>query len=118
MRSRIRFLVIGFAAGTITGILGSGGGMVLVPLLSNFCKEDEKQVFSCSLGIMLPICVCCVLFQSRFTAVSAQDALPYLIGGSIGGVLSVFASKRISTVWLHRFFGLLLLWSGLKCLFS
>lgn len=118
MRSRVRFLITGVAAGAITGILGSGGGMVLVPLLSIFCREDENRIFPHSLGIMLPICVCSLLVQSSLAALPFQEAVPYLAGGVIGGILSVMTAKRISSVWLHRLFGLILLWSGFRCMFS
>lgn len=118
MSSRIRFLITGFAAGTVTGILGSGGGIILVPLLTAFCKEDEERVFPCSLGIMLPICLCSLFIQGRMVAVPFQEALPYLLGGLIGGILSAIAAKRISPVWLHRLFGCILLWSGFRCLIS
>lgn len=118
MGRRIRFLITGFVAGTITGILGSGGGMVLVPLLSILCQEEEEQVFLSSLGIMLPICFCSLVIQGSLTRLPLQEAVPYLIGGAVGGILSPLAAKRVSPAWLHRFFGILLLWSGFRCLLS
>ena len=118
MSSRVRFLITGLIAGAVTGILGSGGGMILVPLITIFCKEEEGRVFPCSLGIMLPICLCSLLIQGSLVSIPFQQALPYLIGGLIGGILSVFAARRISPVWLHKLFGCILLWSGFRCLIS
>lgn len=118
MRVALRYIVAGFAAGAITGILGSGGGLILVPFLTVLCKEDSEMVFPSSLGIMLPICLCSLLAQRNQAAVPLSDVLPYLLGGGIGGVLSLAAAKRIPLLWLHRFFGCILLWSGFRCLFS
>lgn len=118
MDSRIRYLITGLAAGAVTGILGSGGGLVLVPLLTVVCKEEDENVFPCSLSIMLPICLSSLIIQNGFTAVSFWDALPYLIGGSIGGVLAALTARRIPLAWLHKFFGGILLWSSFRFLFS
>lgn len=117
MDKRVRFIITGFAAGTITGILGSGGGMVLVPLLSLFCKEEENHVFPSSLAIMLPICCSSLLLQVGLTSLPFSGVIPYLAGGAVGGILSCIAAERISAAWLHRLFGILLLWSGFRCLF-
>lgn len=116
--SIVRYAVIGLAAGAVTGVLGSGGGLVLVPLLSIFCAEDEETLFPRSLSIMLPICVCSLLVQYRTSPPSLPGMAPYLIGGAIGGALSALIGKRVPLTWLHRFFGLILLWSGFRCLFS
>lgn len=117
MSRQIRLILTGFAAGTITGTLGSGGGMVLVPLLSFFCKEEEESLFPSSLAVMLPICACSLMLQSSFASLPFSDTFPYLAGGAVGGILSCVAAKRISALWLHRLFGILLLWSGFRCLF-
>lgn len=117
MSQPFRYAAIGAAAGAVTGILGSGGGLVLVPLLSAFCAEDEATLFPQSLSIMLPICVCSLLVQYRASPPPLPGMLPYLIGGALGGSLSAFIGKRVPLVWLHRFFGLILLWSGFRCLF-
>ncbi len=113
-----RYVLSGFAAGTVTGILGSGGGLVLIPLLSVFCDVEEDKLFPCCLGVMLPLCLCSIAVQSNFSLPSIQDLLPYLIGGAIGGGLSVLFRGKIPLIWLHRIFGCILLWSGFRCLFS
>lgn len=117
MNIYVRYAAAGLAAGAVTGILGSGGGMVLIPLLTFLSQEDSDAVFPYSLSIMLPICLSSLLTQSSSAAISLEASLPYLIGGTIGGILSPVVSGRISPVWLHRFFGCILLWSGFRCLF-
>ena len=118
MNVSVRYAIAGLAAGTVTGILGSGGGLVLVPLLSLLCKEEDESLFSHSLSIMLPICWCSLLLQHSLSPVPLRQALPYLLGGAIGGAATMVFGKRISPAWLHRFFGCILLWSGFRCLFS
>ena len=117
MRTTIRYAFAGLAAGAVTGILGSGGGLVLVPLLTLLSSEDSESVFPYSLGIMFPICLCSLLVQRGLSYVPFREALPYLLGSILGGFVSMAASKRISPVWLHRVFGCILLWSGFRCLF-
>ena len=48
-------MLAGFAAGGVTGLFGTGGGMVLVPLLTKLTDLDEVQIFPASVSIMLPV---------------------------------------------------------------
>lgn len=118
MKNAVRYLFTGLAAGTVTGVIGSGGGLVLVPLLSVFCQVDDAAVFGQSLSIMLPICICSLLVQHVYCAVPLQELMPYLFGGAVGGACAAVIGKHISSAWLHRIFGLIMLWSGIRCLFS
>lgn len=118
MSEATRYIIAGLAAGTVTGILGSGGGLVLVPLLAILCKADGQEVFSQSLSIMLPICICSLAVQHRYAVTPFSELLPYLLGGAIGGGCAALVGRRIPAVWLHRCFGIIMLWSGIRCLFS
>ena len=118
MQKIIRYIAAGLIAGTITGILGSGGGLVLVPLLSILCKADGDTVFSQSLSIMLPICICSFIVQHHYTTAPFGELDPYLLGGAIGGGCAALVGRRIPAIWLHRCFGIIMLWSGIRCLFS
>lgn len=118
MSKAIRYIAAGLAAGIITGILGSGGGLVLVPLLAVLCKAEGTAAFSQSLSIMLPICICSLIVQHHYTAAPLWELAPYLLGGAIGGGSAALIGRRIPAVWLHRCFGIIMLWSGIRCLFS
>ena len=118
MQKTIQYIAAGAAAGTITGILGSGGGLVLVPLLSILCKADGQNAFSQSLCIMLPICLCSLAVQQYYSITPFSELVPFLLGSAIGGGGAALVGRRIPAVWLHRCFGIIMLWSGIRCLFS
>lgn len=111
---KLRSILAGLAAGAVNGLFGAGGGMILVPMLSRCENFSEREVFTSSIVIILPICVVSLLTSAN--TVPWVAALPFLIGGSIGGCLAVFLSKRIPTTLLHRLLGLLILYGGIRYL--
>ena len=107
---------IGFAAGCVNGLLGTGGGMVLVPLLTMLDIDDPKRVFSCSVAIIFPICLVSLAITPGFTALPWKEALPYLLAGIPGGIAAGIWGKKIPVKWLHRALGILILWGGVRYL--
>lgn len=114
-RKKIRSILAGLAAGAVNGLLGAGGGMVLVPILSSGSELEETEVFSSSIIIILPICVVSLLANSGGTLPWAA-AWPFLLGGIPGGLLAGFFGQRIPTVWLHRLLGAMILYGGFRYL--
>lgn len=90
--------------------------MVLVPLFSRWLKVDERKTFATSVFIILPLCLvsAAVYYIRRDLDLSA--ALPYLLGGLAGGFVGGCCFKKIPTVLLHRVFGLLLIYGGVRSL--
>ncbi len=114
MKSVTKYLVAGGLAGVANGLFGAGGGLVLVPLLVGWIDLEEKKAFATSVAIILPLSTASyIMFCLRGGNVWGQ-ALPYLLGGIVGGLLSARLFPRISTQWLHRLFGLLILYGGVK----
>ena len=106
----------GIGAGTVNGLFGAGGGMILVPLLCMFTDLKDEQIFPASVSIILPICFVSLGFSLRTNSVDWNTALPYLFGSAIGGILAGFLGKKIPTTWLHRGLGILVLWGGVRYL--
>ncbi len=114
MKKYYRYIIAGGLAGVANGLFGAGGGLFLVPLLIGWIGLEEKKAFATSIAIILPLSIVSYgLFCLKGGNVWA-DALPYLIGGVLGGLLSAKLFRRIPTVWLHRLFGLLILYGGVK----
>ena len=106
--------IAGALAGSITGLFGAGGGMVLVPLLVLLSDIGEDAIFPSSVAIILPIGLTALFFGS--TRIPFSQALPYLIGSCLGGIAAGLWGKKIPTVWLHRFLGAMILWGGFRYL--
>lgn len=109
-------ILSGICAGAVNGLLGAGGGMVLVPLLDLLTDIKEEEVFPTSISVILPICLVSLGFTAVNTSLPWSDALPYLLGGGIGGILAGIWGRKIPTVWLHRCLGILILWGGFRYL--
>jgi uncharacterized membrane protein YfcA len=96
-------------------LLGSGGGIILVPLFLSWIKLEGKKAFATSVSITLPMSIvtmCVMMLGGSFPPLKA--ALPYLIGGVAGGILAGTLLKKTSVVWLRRIFGALLIAGGVK----
>lgn len=84
-------LLIGLAAGFMSGLIGIGGGLVIIPLLTLVLSVAQKKAQTSSLGV--------VLLASATGAISygVQGQLDVLIaaGMAVGGVLGSFAGTAI-----------------------
>ena len=112
--TKFRFAVCGLCAGAVTGLLGAGGGMILVPMLSTYTDLHENQIFPSSVAIILPLCIISLVCAYPLPTDALLQALPYLIGSGLGGFLSGLIGHKIPTIWLHRILGVLILWGGLR----
>ena len=110
------FLSAGFSAGSVAGLFGAGGGMVLVPLLTLLTTVPARSVFPTSLSIMLPICLVSLVATALTNGLPWGEALPYLIGSTLGGILAGIFGNRIPLAWLHKGLGILILWGGIRYL--
>ncbi len=50
----IKLLLIGLVTGALSGLLGIGGGLILIPSLVLFIGMDQHQAIGTSLAVMLP----------------------------------------------------------------
>jgi uncharacterized membrane protein YfcA len=110
------FILAGAGAGLVNGLFGAGGGLILVPLLTKFTDIDDDQVFPTSVSIILPICIISLVFSLSRGHSDLSGVIPYLIGSAVGGIAAGFAGRKIPTIWLHRSFGLLIIWGGVRYL--
>ena len=88
MKRTIGAGIAGFGAGTLNGLLGAGGGMVLIPLLHTLTDIEDNRLFGSSVTILMSVCIVSLFFSTGWETFSIAQALPYLLGSAIGGILA------------------------------
>ena len=107
-------VIAGACAGAVNGLLGAGGGMVLLPLLTLLTDLPEESSFPASVCIILPICIVSLFVIYQPGVISVRECFPWLAGSALGGIIAGCIGKRIPVLWLHRILGVLILWGGIR----
>lgn len=114
--SKGRAALSGAAAGLVNGLLGAGGGMVLVPLLTRWCGLEDKHAFATAISIILPLSLVSIVVHALAGPLPLAEAAPYLAGGLAGGLLGGLLFRRVSANFLHKLLGVFILWGGVRLL--
>ena len=112
-----KYPLIGALAGTANGLFGAGGGLFLVPLFIKLTKMEEKKAFATSVAVIFPLSVVSLIVYLLRGENILSHGLPFVIGGITGGLVSGKLFSRVSALWLHRLFGLLLVYGAIRSLF-
>ena len=116
-REKFRWLLAGGLAGLVNGFFGGGGGSVLVPLLTQLCKLDQRRAFATSVAVILPLCVLSAAIYLARGRLDVMAALPYLLGGLPGCLVGSKLLGKLSTTFITRMFGLLILFAAVRMWF-
>jgi uncharacterized membrane protein YfcA len=118
----IILILIGLAAGVLSGLIGVGGGIILVPALVYFLGYTQHQAQGTSLGVLtFPVTILAFLsyYRDAMNTTSPIElkvilivAGGFLIGGLIGSSLAI----RIDQATLKKIFALILFYTGIKLL--
>lgn len=112
----ISFLLIGVLAGFLSGLVGIGGGIIVVPVLVYFGFSQHLAQGTVLFMFLLPIGILGVLNYYNKGYVDYKTAL---IIGSTFVIGSYFGSKvaiQIDQALLKKIFGVFLVLIGLKLL--
>ncbi|MBI5758525.1 MAG: sulfite exporter TauE/SafE family protein [Planctomycetales bacterium] len=102
-------VVIGIAAGVLSGLFGVGGGFIIVPSLVLFSRMPIRRAIGTSLLVITLISVSGVashLFAGR--SVPVEAAALFSIGGTIGMLIGNRLSRRLAGATLQRGFALVI----------
>jgi len=107
----------GALAGIPNGFLGAGGGMIIVPLFCKWIKLPERVSFATSVAVILPMSAASAVIYFLKHGLSFIEALPFLAGGLVGGIISGYIFKKVPTGILHKILGIFIIYGGVRCLF-
>jgi uncharacterized membrane protein YfcA len=101
--------LLGFAGGTVGGLLGVGGGILFVPALAIFLDEPQIRAEATSLLAIVPVAMAGAWRQHRFGNVRVRDGLVIGVLSPLGVLIGVEVSNAVSQRTLELGFAALLL---------
>ncbi|MFN8289968.1 MAG: sulfite exporter TauE/SafE family protein [Chitinophagaceae bacterium] len=110
-------LATGFAAGMLSGLVGVGGGIIIVPALVFFLGFSQHEAQGTSLGLLLlPVGILAVwnYYNKGFIDIKvvAIMAVAFVIGGWAGSKLAV----QLSQETVKKIFAIVLLYTAFRML--
>lgn len=113
----IILLLIGLAAGVLSGIVGIGGGIIIVPALVYFLGFSQRMAQGTSLAILLlPIGLLAVMkfYKAGYVdiRVTVVIALAFVIGSYFGSMIALTVPQEV----LRKIFACLLIIVAVKML--
>jgi len=115
----IWYVILGLAAGTLSGLLGIGGGLILIPALVYIFGLTQHQAQGTTLAFMIPpIGLLAALKYYHDGNVKLNIAMFMCLGFFIGGLLGAMFVHKIPDLLLKRVFGIALLLASLRMIFG
>jgi len=115
----IILIVIGLLAGILSGLVGVGGGILMIPLLIIFLGLTQHQAQGTALFAMLPpigILAAMNYYKEGFVKweYAAVIALTFVVGGYLGSKLAISLPAQT----IRKVFGVIMLIGAIKLIFS
>ncbi len=111
-------VVVGLLAGFISGSLGVGGGIIIVPALVFFLGFTQHQAQGISLGMMLaPIGLLAFINYHKEGYTNLKFSLLLLAAFFVGSYLGSRMAVQLPAAMLKKIFGGLMLVAGVRMIF-
>jgi uncharacterized membrane protein YfcA len=113
----LAYIVLGVAAGVLSGLVGIGGGILIVPALVILFSMTQQQAQGTTLALMVPpigILAAWAYYKQGFVdlKVAGLICLGFVVGGWLGAKFAV----GLSSATLQKVFGVFLTAVGIKML--
>ncbi len=113
-------LLIGLSAGVLSGLVGVGGGIIMVPALIFFMGYTQHQAQGTSLGVLtLPVVIIASFYyyqqcQKLGTPMDLKVIGLLAVGFFIGGYFGSKLALSLNTEVLKKIFAVVLFYTAIK----
>ncbi|MDP3441613.1 MAG: TSUP family transporter [Ignavibacteria bacterium] len=115
MQEIIILLLVGLAAGLMSGVLGIGGGIIIVPMLVGILGYTQKQAQGTSLGLLLlPIGILAVANYYKADLINVKAVLIMVTTFVIGSYVSSKFAINLPDDILKKIFAVFLFFYAIK----
>lgn len=106
-------LLVGIGTGIMSGLLGVGGGVIMVPAMVLLLGIAQKMAQGISLAVIIPVSVSGAIVHYRHGNVRPDIGKWLAVGGILGGLVGARIALGLEPVILRGFFAVLLLTLGI-----
>jgi uncharacterized membrane protein YfcA len=118
MTQILLYLFLGLIAGIISGLIGIGGGVIIVPALIFMFGLSQHQAQGTTLALLVPpIGLLAAWTYYKQGYVDLRIALFVCLGFFLGGLFGAKIATSLSSEVLEKVFGIALLLIALKMIF-
>lgn len=115
----IGLLLLGFLTGIVSGFLGIGGAVVIIPALVYIFHLSQHCAQGTTLALMIPPIGLLAAWQYwRSGNVNLHIAVWIAIGFFVGGLVGALLVNKVPDILLRKIFGIFLALIALKMIFS
>ena len=107
-------LLIGFGAGLLSGTMGVGGGIIMVPAAVLILGYGQHIGQGISLVVMIPTTLAGAITHYRMKNLQLKPVLLIAIGAVAAGLLAAAVAQQLSQATLQRVFSIWVLYSALR----
>ena len=119
MKTTLLYLLLGSVAGTISGLIGIGGGVIIVPALIFLFGLSIHQAQGTTLALLVPpvgLLAAWTYYQQGYVELKVAGLI--CIGFFLGGFLGAKIAVGMSGVALERLFGVAMLLVAIKMILA
>ena len=110
-------IMIGFSAGVLSGLVGVGGGIIIVPALVFFLGFSQQEAQGTSLGLLLlPVGILAVMNYYNKGYIDVKVVLVMSLAFVLGGWLGSRLALQLSQETVKKIFAIVLFYTAFKML--
>ena len=115
----IILVIIGLVAGFVSGSMGVGGGIIIIPALVIFLGLSQQQAQGTSIAVIsVPVAAVAAFNYYKGGFINIKFAVIIILTFVVGAYFGSKIAVHIPAKTLQKSFGVLLLLVGIKMLFT
>ena len=114
MNNNWKFLGTGLGIGALSGLIGIGGGVFMVPIMVSYFGVAQHVAQGTSLAVVIPTAIVSSIVYSLHGSIDYGIALQLIVGSVVGASLGAKLMKKLPAAQLKRLFAVMLILVGIR----